>query len=139
MTVCLKIENEAVDVIIILCFKWNSKIAWSCFQDLSRSLPGFKSMYLSLKKKALCDVFMLSDVQCTFTVNLYKGNSINLIFSYDNWIFSTIVKFGTTVLLPLEWFSTEKKVFQNLAHACYTGLTVTICCVYVTVVVFLVF
>lgn len=37
-----------------------------------------------LKKKALCDVFMLSDVQCTFTVNLYKGNSINLIFSYDN-------------------------------------------------------
>lgn len=37
-----------------------------------------------LKKKALCDVFMLSAVQCTFTVNLYKGNSINLIFSYDN-------------------------------------------------------
>lgn len=37
-----------------------------------------------LKKKALCDVFMLIDVQCTFTVNLYKGNSINLIFSYDN-------------------------------------------------------
>lgn len=38
----------------------------------------------AVKKKALCDVFMLSDVQCTFTVNLYKGNSINLIFSYDN-------------------------------------------------------
>lgn len=52
MTVCLKIENEAVDVIIILCFKWNSKIAWSCFQDLSRSLPGFKSMYLCSKKKS---------------------------------------------------------------------------------------
>lgn len=25
MIVCLKIENEAVDVIIILCFKWNLK------------------------------------------------------------------------------------------------------------------
>lgn len=42
------------------------------------------NVFVQKKKTALCDVFMLSDVQCTFTVNLYKGNSINLIFSYDN-------------------------------------------------------
>lgn len=85
MTVCLKIENEAVDVIIILYvlneIQKQPGHVFKIFQDLCQAS---NQCICAVKKKALCDVFMLSDVQCTFTVNLYKGNSINLIFSYDN-------------------------------------------------------
>lgn len=78
--------------------KWPGHV-FKIFQDLCRA-SNQCICNCAVKKKALCDVFMLSDVQCTFTVNLYKCNSVNLIFSYDNWIFTTIVKFGTTVVLP---------------------------------------
>lgn len=137
MTVCLKIENQLVDVIVIL---YLNEIQIYPVHVLKISASLASNQCICAVKKTF--VWCIHVKWCTFTVDLHMGNSINLMlifFSYDNWIFATTVKFDATVLLHKEWFSTARKVFQNLAHACYPGLTVVICCVYVTDVVFFVF